>query len=67
MLQYVNKNSVSTCNDVQHGPYLREVQILIEAYNTEEVKLFVSYVVNDAGWVPKYDLRVHSRDKNLKV
>ena len=45
----------------------REVQILIEAYNCEEVKLFVSYVVNDAGWVPKYDLRVHSRDKNLKV
>lgn len=43
------------------------MQILIEAYNSEDVKLFVSYVVNDAGWVPKYDLRVHSRDKNLKV
>ena len=48
-----------------HAP--REVNILIESYEEEEVKLFVSYVVSDAGWLPKYDLRVHSRDKNLKV
>lgn len=60
-------NEINATDPAKDGIISREVQILIEAYDTEEVKLFVSYVVNDAGWVPKYDLRIHSRDKNLKV
>ncbi|KAL5265217.1 hypothetical protein ACHWQZ_G006091 [Mnemiopsis leidyi] len=60
-------DEINATDPAKDGIVSREVQILIEAYNSEDVKLFVSYVVNDAGWVPKYDLRVHSRDKNLKV
>ena len=48
-------------------PIFREVHILIETYEEEEITLLVSYVVTEAGWTPKYDLRVHSRDKLLKV
>jgi len=49
------------------GIVSREVHILIETYEEEEITLLVSYVVTEAGWTPKYDLRVHSRDKLLKV
>eukprot|EP00116_Pleurobrachia_bachei_P005337 sb/3465599/ len=58
---------INSTDPTKDGIVSREVEILIEAYDQEDIKLFVSYVVSDAGWVPKYDLRVHSRDKNLKV
>ena len=34
-----------------------EVSLLINANNTQATSLDVSYVVNDAGWMPYYDLK----------
>jgi uncharacterized protein (TIGR02231 family) len=45
-----------------------EVVILLEsAKDANEVELFVSYVVYGASWVPKYDIRVHSKDKSMII
>jgi uncharacterized protein (TIGR02231 family) len=45
-----------------------EIAILLEsAKEANEVELFVSYVVYGASWVPKYDIRVHSKDKSMII
>ena len=42
--------------------------ILIEAKSDDtQVNLFVSYVVYNASWTPKYDIRVFSKDKSMIV
>ena len=45
-----------------------EVTILIDTkFENAEVELKVSYVVYNASWTPKYDVRVSSKDKSMVV
>lgn len=44
-----------------------EIFILLEAEKDVEVELLVSYVVTNARWSPKYDIRVFGNDKQMKV
>ncbi len=39
----------------------------MEAEKDVEVELCVSYVVTNAKWSPKYDIRVFGSDKQMKV
>ena len=41
--------------------------MLLEAAESVEVELYVSYVVSKAKWSPKYDIRVFSSDNSMKV
>lgn len=45
----------------------RELSILLEAKQSGEIELHVSYVVSDASWSPKYDVRVGSQTKQMQV
>jgi hypothetical protein len=43
----------------------REITILVESKKDNlEVELIVSYIVYNASWAPKYDIRVFSNDKD---
>ena len=45
-----------------------EIKILIEAKNDDtEISLLLSYVINNASWTPKYDIRVYSDSKTMNV
>jgi hypothetical protein len=45
-----------------------EIVILIEAAKeNSEVNLSISYVVYNASWTPKYDIRVFNKDKSMVV
>lgn len=48
-------------------PKQQVIGILLEVKESAEVKLLFSYLVHDAGWTPKYDLRVSSIDKKMEV
>ena len=42
--------------------------ILVESSKDKaEVELIVSYVVYNASWVPKYDIRVYNKDQTMIV
>ena len=44
------------------------VVALVEAKNDNtEVYLYVSYLVSNASWIPKYDIRVFGKDKSMIV
>ncbi len=46
----------------------RVLEALVEAQNNDtEVFLYVSYLVQNASWIPKYDIRVFSKDKSMIV
>ena len=49
------------------APKQQVIGVLLEVKETSEVKLRFSYLVHDAGWTPKYDLRVSSVDKKMEV
>jgi hypothetical protein len=47
---------------------LSEVSILIESLkDNEEAQMIVSYVVYNAQWTPKYDIKVFDKDKSMIV
>lgn len=48
-------------------PKQQVIGILLEVKEASEVKLLFSYLVHDASWTPKYDLRVSSVDKKMEV
>ena len=48
-------------------PKQQVIGILLDVKESAEVKLLFSYLVHDAGWTPKYDLRVSSTDKKMEV
>jgi hypothetical protein len=51
-----------------HFTSKREIKILVDAKSDQtEVDLFVSYIVYNASWTPKYDLRVFSKEKSIIV
>ena len=43
------------------------IGILLNVRETAEIQLLVSYVVSNASWSPKYDLRVSSDDRTMEV
>lgn len=43
------------------------ISIFLTVKESAEIQLLVSYVVSDAGWTPKYDLRVSSGDRTMQV
>jgi hypothetical protein len=45
----------------------RELSILVDSPEDAEIELYVSYIVYEAKWTPKYDVRVFTNDKQLKV
>ena len=45
----------------------RVLCVLLDVIKDTEVQLKVSYVVSKAMWSPKYDLRVFSKDGQMKV
>ena len=48
-------------------PWLRYLSVLLEAHADGELELIVKYLVSNASWSPKYDIRVFSEENNLKV
>lgn len=52
----------------RYGVDSTEIVILVEGKKDDtEVYLFVSYLVSNASWIPKYDIRVFSKDKSMIV
>ena len=45
----------------------RVLCILLDVAKDADIQLKVSYVVSNAMWSPKYDLRVFSKDGKMKV
>lgn len=45
----------------------RQLSIYIEGFEDGEIEIIISYVVMNASWKPKYDVRVNSADQILKV
>lgn len=43
------------------------IGVLLDVKESGQVELNVSYVVSNAGWSPKYDLRVMSADRKMTV
>ncbi|XP_070568309.1 protein F37C4.5-like isoform X3 [Ptychodera flava] len=54
-------------NAAKDGFQSREVSIMLETREECEVELLISYVVTNAKWTPKYDIRVFSQDKMMKI
>ena len=45
----------------------RAVHVGLEASEEVDAVLYVSYVVTNASWSSAYDIRVFTKDKNMKV
>ena len=43
------------------------VGVLLSVKEAAEIKLKVTYVVSNASWTPKYDLRVSSAERSMVV
>ncbi len=43
------------------------IGVLLTVREEGEIQLRVSYVVSNASWSPKYDLRVSSADRTMDV
>ena len=43
------------------------IGILLTVRESSEIQLLVSYVVSNASWSPKYDLRVASSERTMQV
>jgi len=51
----------------EESPKQQVIGILLEVKESSQVKLLFSYLVHNAGWTPKYDLRVTSASKAMQV
>jgi len=43
------------------------IGILLNVREEAEIQLLVSYVVSNASWTPRYDLRVSSSERTMQV
>ncbi len=43
------------------------IGVLLTVREEAEIQLLVSYVVSNASWTPKYDLRVSSAERTMQV
>jgi uncharacterized protein (TIGR02231 family) len=46
---------------------VHQIEITLSANETTSGKLYVSYLVNNAGWVPQYDLRNQTTNNTIKL
>ena len=54
--------------NVSHTTQSTEITILVETREkSADIELKVSYVVYNASWTPKYDIRVFSKDKTMVI
>lgn len=73
-LQQLHKKIAKVENDLkdrkakpQDTTEVRELSILLDAKQNGRIELHVSYVVSNARWSPKYDVRVNSESKRMQV
>ncbi|GHN00679.1 membrane protein [Cytophagales bacterium WSM2-2] len=57
---------LSTLNDLKSSP-TSELEIRVNADTPVTTKLDLTYLVSNAGWFPKYDIRVQSIKKPLEL
>jgi len=57
---YNSQNGVTTTSII-------EITTLIEAAEDTDIELHLSYVVFNASWSPKYDIRVYSDNKSMVI
>ncbi len=43
------------------------IGVLLNVKSAAQIQLLISYVVSNAGWTPKYDLRVSSSERTMQV
>ena len=43
------------------------IGVLLTVREEAKIQLLVSYVVSNASWTPKYDLRVSSAERTMQV
>lgn len=43
------------------------IGVLLTVQEEAEIQLLISYVVSNASWTPKYDLRVSSAERAMQV
>lgn len=43
------------------------IGVLLNVKEKAEIQLLVSYIVSNASWTPKYDLRVSSKERTMEV
>ncbi len=43
------------------------IGVLLDVKSAAQIQLLISYVVSNAGWTPKYDLRVSSSERTMQV
>lgn len=43
------------------------IGVLLTVQEEAEIQLLISYVVSNASWTPKYDLRVSSAERTMQV
>ncbi|XP_078001409.1 protein F37C4.5-like isoform X1 [Glandiceps talaboti] len=65
-LRVCNKN-INQLDAGRDGCQTREVSIMLETREECEVEMLVSYIVSHAKWTPKYDIRVFTEDKMMKI
>ncbi|XP_065920409.1 protein F37C4.5-like [Dysidea avara] len=51
----------------EESPKQQVIGILLDVKEPSQIKLLFSYLVHNAGWTPKYDLRVISANKTMQV
>jgi len=51
----------------KESPKQQVIGILLEVKESSQIKLLFSYLVYNAGWTPKYDLRVTGASKAMQV
>ncbi len=46
---------------------VHQIEITLSANEASSGKLYVNYLVNDAGWIPQYDLRNQTANNTIKL
>jgi uncharacterized protein (TIGR02231 family) len=46
---------------------IHQIEITLSSNETTSGKLYVSYLVNNAGWIPQYDLRNQTTNNTIKL
>ena len=59
-------DELGSINEKQDLPS-SEIEIMVRADKQLEAKFFISYIVGNAGWFPKYDIRVNNIESPLEL
>jgi uncharacterized protein (TIGR02231 family) len=53
-------------NDENYQP-IHQIEITLSANEATQGRIFVSYLVNNAGWIPQYDLRNQTENNTINL